>query len=544
MVPGQASSIGSSASPIASVDDTIWTCTNVFGGGALHVFNKPTRAQLAQALSNPSNPNAWHLMTHRYGARRWELWTDFKPDTNTPPTSVRSKDCPPWQMNCQKVAGQWDGIVGQYDQTAPRPVRVPEPGENINIGFSTVRGIKQMPNGKVLVTISHDYGGAFCRRGHVYIDSGDVIAAQCTEIKQVRLPNDYQYLSGQNVLGATHGCHAGWTAGLMAVIPDAWRPEFGNMTAWCGNAGQSVTSRCYSGPSAICFDHNDLLNNTETTGKVAVAVAEVSEGARWTWPYETAPFVPYGNAGIYRSSDRTISSLTGPPTPEAPGKITRIYGYMRSQGAFIPIPGTRTVICVMSGPARDCAVIYGSTGIDASDGLVHGIKNPDAGPWYRQVVDCRARAMDGELGPRAPQLNFAAGGTGSLAAFVGGTGVIDRRIEFYDAALFAQKFATMQANGHSDAVASTYRPSHVDTLPCIMAMPSEYWSTGKMLTTPSADYDPVEKILWVSHPYMHNTGAALPILEAYDVAIPNATVVPADRYGNVRSRKSFSKFHW
>jgi hypothetical protein len=297
----------------------------------------------------------------------------------------------------------------------------------------------------------------------------------------------------------------------MSRIPDGWRSFFNNQKHFTGNYNMSITSRCFSAPSMLPCDLGGIMNNAEITVDVAAAMTQSSNGARWRWP--GTPFDPGGGVPMapwnvgYNSGDGTVApggdGLTGPPTPwDQPNP--RIHGYACEDGYCCAIDGTRSIIVMRFSPNEDTAMVYAST--------AQGIKNPGSGPWYGFKVDGPPFQPDGgefpiaDNSPHAVHCNPAGTTLATYFPSRPGQTVISRRMMFYDGEIIRQKHQDFLTNGHSDSVASTYKPYRIAP----MVQRSNYVITGAdKLNTPKCVFDPVKRWLYVMQPQQGSGGRSV-----------------------------------
>lgn len=209
-------------------------------------------------------------------------------------------------------------------------------------------------------------GGSQQNKSHVRMVGTNLASGDFDALSLVQLPsNIVRNGAGADISQANH--HAGHTGLAMANVPVEWRSELGNKPCITGSNGYAVVSRTGSMPSALGFDPTDL-NPSTPASTLLYQHGFPSQGSLLTGQAYLNPGDPA--YGTY------INTWHGPPSPNAWYRATN---YDR---AFIPIPGTRTVLDWHVGGSRDAWVVYGNGAIIASPQAPH----PLGGQSYTDSV--------------------------------------------------------------------------------------------------------------------------------------------------------------
>lgn len=291
--------------------------------GGLFITAQPAEGSAIAEISIPASPST---STNRLDLPQA---TVIQPFRRFDPQMGRALDIPAWDNNLASPTF-----------------------ESFNMdGTCEVAGL-MIYNGDLYCSIMAYYdGGANQKRSHVRMHGLTLSTGDFDALALVHYPTNL-VINGSGAVGH----HAGNTGQAMSIIPTEWRAELGNKPCATGSNGYAVVYRTGSMPSAMGFDPTEL-NSTTPTQTVLYQHGFPSQGSNITaqaYPNPGDPF--YGPV---------INTWHGPPSPNA------WYRASNFDRAFIPIPGTRTVLDWHVGGTRTAWVIYGNGTIVAAPTAGH-----------------------------------------------------------------------------------------------------------------------------------------------------------------------------
>ena len=295
-------------------------------------------------------------------------------------------------QNCRR----FDPTMGRAkDMPAWNPAHLPIQGMQSTFMHSIC-----LHNGRLIgsVAVFYDASSA-ARRSHFYLDSLNLATAQCSPVCLVKISQSVNTTGTVTIqdLGDGDGPeihHAGNSSGYMFPIPTEWRAELGNVPIFGGCTGLAIVSRTSAGPPAHGWNP-DLLSPTVPVRSKLYQQFNIL-GPHWGYDTDDPYYVAL-NGGV-------ITTWGGSPSHPDPTKRKRMFSNNNVTGAFVPIPGYRTILETNSGPYYDDWSLYGGL-LSVNDPQLYDLSLPPGHPFYHHPLTDTVdhRATTGNYGvPRDP----------------------------------------------------------------------------------------------------------------------------------------------
>lgn len=383
----------------------------------------------------------------------------------------------------------------RFDPAMGRAKDMPSWGADLPIqGIeSTLLGGLMLHNGRLIGSLSVYYdASAAARKSHFYFDSLNLATANCSAMCLVKVSTAFNTTGDvyiQDIGEGPEPHHAGNVGLYMQPLPTEWRAELGNVPAFCGSTGLSIVGRTSAGPNAHGFDPDLLSPSTPTRSKLYQQYN--INGPHWGYDTDDPFYAGVGGVCL---------DWGGSPSDPNPAKRKRYLSAGNYTGAFLPIPGTRTVLETNAGGSPNDWLIYGGTRV--SDGHLIAVGLPAGHPFLNaEMTD----TIDGRHGsgnypvPRHPTDPW-----GTLPQLTRW----ERRIRLWD----AQNFATVY-NG-SSVNQDAARPYAIGDWVTPVQRPVETSARG----VGGGAVDPVNKLIYLSAPYDNPVTifSQFPVIHVYD----------------------------